>query len=49
MSERSVKPEDSADTDRGRITTPPPLRQQDDEDTRVVFTSWDLPLVPPRS
>jgi hypothetical protein len=49
MSERAPKPEDSADTDRGRITTPPPMRQQDDDDTRVTFTSWDLPLVPPRS
>jgi hypothetical protein len=39
---------DEVDHDRGRATTPPPLSSQED-DTRVAFTSWDLPLIPPRS
>jgi hypothetical protein len=39
-------PERNEDQDRGRTTTPPPLAEEDD--TRVAFTSWDLPLIPPR-
>jgi hypothetical protein len=33
------------DTDRERRTTTPPIGNNDD-DTRVLFTSWDAPLVP---
>ena len=46
MSERTPKHDEGEDTERGRITTPPPMRE--DEDTRIVFSSWDLPLVPSR-
>jgi hypothetical protein len=39
------KRDEGEDTDRERRTTTPPIGNNDD-DTRVAFTSWDAPLVP---
>ncbi|HEY1552548.1 MAG TPA: hypothetical protein VGG28_32190 [Kofleriaceae bacterium] len=39
------KRDEGEDTERERRTTTPPAGNQDD-DTRVAFTSWDAPLIP---
>lgn len=45
MAETAPKRDEGEDTDRERRTTTPPAQLHDD-DTRVLFTSWDAPLVP---